>query len=258
MKPLAAAMNALLFPLFLVAAPASAEEPVEWSVMPYAWGIGLDGNLRHERLPITVKPRVGFSEVWDNLDMAGMLAISAQGENFGLFADGLLADLSTEVNVPVGPLRVPVDVSAKARTGLLAMQYRLLRHERSHLDLILGARYWSVDTRFAYALPADLPVSLPIPHEYNLKEGQRWWDVQLGMKGNYSFANGVYVGGWALTGGNRHDRATDLMLLAGYRLNSRISLFLGYRYLATSYEASRGFLFDAAAHGPGVGLDIHF
>jgi hypothetical protein len=248
-----------LTPVLMLAAPvAYSGVPVEWTVTPYAWGIGLNGNLRHDQLPITVRPRVGFNEIWDNLDMAGMLAISAQGESFGVFADGVFADLSTMVDVPVGSLRVPVDVDAKARTGLIAMQYRLVREGRSNLDLVLGARYWSAETRFRYMLPASFPESLPIPRQYRLTEDGQWWDLQLGVKGNYTFGNGMYVGGWAMTGGNRHERADDLMGVIGYRATDRLSVFIGYRYLATSYEASRGFMFDVAAHGPGIGLDVHF
>ncbi len=65
-------------------------------------------------------------------------------------------------------------------------------------------------------------------------------------------------GGGALAGGNSYGQATDLMLLAAYRFDEKVSEFLGYRRLATSYEVSCGFLFDAVAHRPRFGLDYHF
>ncbi len=97
-----------------------------------------------------------------------------------------------------------------------------------------------------------------MPGAYDLKEGRQWWDTQLSVKGSYTFANCFYVGGGALAGGNSYGQATDLMLLAAYRFDETVSEFLGYRRLATSYEVSCGFLFDAVAHRPRFGLDYHF
>lgn len=234
-----------------------AGEAVRWRVVPYAWAAGVDGELEHARLPLTLHPRATFGDVLENLDAAGMLAIDAQGERFGVWADALLADVSRDVRVPIGPYRLPVAASAKTRTGLIAMQYRLAQGGNRQLDIVLGARHWDVDTRFAYQIAAEVPVG-PLPRSYSASQGQSWWDVQVGAKGQYTFDRGFFVSGLALVGSGGSNLAYDLMLIGGYRINDRVAWFVGYRRMDVDFRTAQGFAFDAALHGPGIGLELQF
>ena len=55
------------------------------------------------------------------------------------------------------------------------------------------------------------------------REQARWVDLQVGVKGRRVFANHAFVGGWALAGRGESDLSTDVMLLAGYEINDRLS-----------------------------------
>lgn len=239
---------------------ALAQDPAneEWKfrIAPYLWGTAIDGNVAHERLPIDLHAGMSFGDVWGNLDVGAMGAFDARKGRYGVLADGMLAKLSTTVRAPVAGAALPVKLKTRTATGLLAFRYGWIENDAGYLDLIAGVRVWSARTRLAYAIP--VPVPPPVPRQYSGSQQERWVDLQVGIKGRRVFANRVFVGGWVLAGKGESDLSTDLMLLAGYGVNERLSIVAGYRWLSTDYETSSGFKFDTTMQGPGIGLEYQF
>lgn len=237
-------------------AQAAASETWTYRIAPYLWGSAIDGNLAHERLPLDMHASMSFGDVWDNLDLGAMGMFEARKGEFGVFADAMIARLSTTVYAPVAGMAFPVGLKARTATGLVAFQYRWLEGESGYLDLAAGVRAWSARTRLAYALP--IPVPPPVPQQYSGKQQETWFDLQVGLKGRREFANRMFLGGWILAGKGESDLSTDVMLLAGYGVNDRFSFVAGYRWLSTDYATSRGFKFDTTMQGPGIGLEYQF
>ncbi len=229
----------------------------EWNyrIIPYVWGASIYGTPAHERLPVTLHPSASFSDIWNNLDFVAMLAFEAQRDRRGVIAELVTLSLSGTASMPVPPVGIsmPVELGGATTTLLLAYQCRWIDEPQFHVDLIAGARYWSAQTEFSYALAAAPPP--PIPQAYRGSQTQDWVDLQLGIKGRREFDNGAYVGAW-LAGGSRASGLTlDAMLLAGYRFDERWSLTAGCRWLKIDYRTDRGFTFDATLAGPGLGLE---
>lgn len=227
-----------------------------YRIAPYLWGSAIDGNLAHERLPIDMHASMSFGDIWDSLDLGAMGMFEARKGEFGVFADAMVAKLSTTVYAPVAGTAFPVRLKTRTVTGLVAFQYRWFEEEIGHLDLVAGARVWSARTRFAYALP--IPVPPPVPQQYSGEQQETWFDLQIGLKGRREFANRMFLGGWVLAGKGESDLSTDVMLLAGYGINDQLSLVAGYRWLSTDYATSNGFKFDTTLQGPGIGLEYQF
>lgn len=225
-------------------------------VAPYLWGSAIDGNVAHARLPVDMHASMSFGDVWDNLDVGAMGAFEARKGRYGILADGMLAKLSTTAYAPVAGAALPVRLKTRTATGLVAFRYGWLENDDGYLDLVAGVRVWSARTRLAYSIP--VPVPPPIPQQYSGSQQERWVDLQVGIKGRREFPNRMFVGGWALTGKGESDLSTDLMLLAGYGVNERLSIVAGYRWLSTDYETSSGFKFDTTMQGPGIGLEYQF
>jgi len=237
---------------------AQAADSGEWTfrIAPYLWGTAIDGNVAHENLPIDFHAGLGFDDVWENLDIGAMGAFEARKGRYGVLADGLYAKLSTTAYAPVPGMALPVRLKTRTATGLLAFRYGWRQSDTGHLDFIAGMRVWSARTRLAYSIP--VPVPPPIPQQYAGEQEHRWVDLQLGVKGRHGFSNGSFVGGWVLAGAGESDLSTDVMLIAGYDINDRVSVVAGYRWLSTDYETSGGFRFDTTMQGPGLGLEYLF
>lgn len=151
---------------------------------------------------------------------------------------------------------LPVQLKTRTASGLFAYRYGLFEDEASQLDLVAGVRVWSARVRVAYSVPVPTPP--PVPQQYSGEQSQRWADLQVGVKGRRAFSSGLFVGGWALVGKGESDLSTDLMLLAGYDINPRLAVVVGYRRLSTDHETSGGFRFDQSMQGPGLGLEYTF
>lgn len=234
----------------------AANEEWKFRIAPYLWGTAIDGNVAHERLPVDMHANMSFGDVWDNLDVGAMGAFEARKGRYGVVADGMLAKLSTTVYAPVAGASLPVRLKARTATGLVAFRYGWFENDSGSLDLVAGVRVWSARTRLAYSIP--IPVPPPVPQQYSGSQQERWVDLQVGVKGRREFSNRMFVGGWALAGKGESDLSTDLMLLAGYGVNERLSIVAGYRWLSTDYETSSGFKFDTTMQGPGIGLQYEF
>lgn len=249
--------------LALMAGAAQAQPADEdrWSyrAMPYLWSTSFDGSVSHAQLPLGFRADSGFGDAWKDLDVdkiGGMGAFEASKGRHGILVDGLYAKLSTTVQAPLMGAQLPARLKLRASTGLVAYRYGWLENTSSHLDLLVGARMWSVRTRIGYTAPFPLPP--PIPEHYSGEQKADWIDLQIGLKGRHSFPNRAFVGGWALAGRGESDMSSDVMLMTGYTFNDRTSLVAGYRWLSSDYASSGGFSFDTTLHGPGLGLEYQF
>lgn len=238
-----------------------------FSLIPYLWATGIDGDINHPDLPVNVRARASFGDVLENLDLGGMATFEARKGRFGVLIDAIYAKSSGEgsltslplVPVPL-PIGIPVEAEAENASVLGALQFRVAQKGESTLDLLAGARYWSVETELAYAIPPPLPLppGAPIPRQYDLSVSRDWVDAVAGVKGRFGIAPRLHGNAWLTYGGGGSDGVLDVMISLQYRLSRRASLFLGYRRLEIEYIGSRGFRYDVALHGPGAGLGLHF
>jgi hypothetical protein len=92
-------------PAALTPAVAAEEKPAEgaWEfhVTPYLWAINMDGNVAVKGIEVDVD--LGFSDIWDELNFAFMLAYEAQKGNWGLWGNTIYANLGDDnISGPVG------------------------------------------------------------------------------------------------------------------------------------------------------------
>ncbi|MEG2805441.1 hypothetical protein [Stenotrophomonas sp.] len=229
-----------------------------WSfrLTPYVWGTATDGTFGHEWLPFELHSSKRFSDALDELDVGAMGLLEARKGRYGVVADGQFTKLATTLEAPIAGARLPVLLKTRVASGLLAFRYGLRESDTGNLDLIAGVRVWQARVRMAYAIP--VPVPPPIPQRYNGEQRRTWADLQIGLKGRHAFANGTFVGGWALAGAGESNLSTDVMLLTGYRIDARWAVLLGYRWMSTDFKTRGGFAFDTAMRGPGLGVEYQF
>ncbi|WP_137113905.1 hypothetical protein [Mesorhizobium sp. GR13] len=237
----------------LVSAAAPATSPAveggwTYSVSPYFWAAGLSGETSQFGLPV-VDIDASFSNIFDNLDFAVMLIGEARNGPYSLFGDLIYTDLSSSKATPLGILATSVEVESSTFAGLIGAGYSVLDGPSGRLDLVGGARVWSVDTEISF--------DGAFLNGRKRSDGATWVDGLIGVRGNFALTPQFYATGWGLVGAGGADVDWDVMAGVGYNINETFSATLGYRALGVDYNDD-GFLFDVVQQGPIAGLTIRF
>ncbi|WEK51518.1 MAG: hypothetical protein P0Y66_05795 [Candidatus Kaistia colombiensis] len=232
-----------------LAADVEQEAPVAapgWTfiVAPYAWAPSMSGNVGYG--DVKADFNVDFSQLLNHLDFAGMGVVEARYDRFSIFSDLLFMKLSADAKLPQG-------LDAELGTELLqwtpAAAYSVIKTGRGNFDVMAGARLWSVET--------SLGLSDESERQLNRSHTATWVDAIVGVKGQYSVTDSVFVNGWALAGGGGSTSTWDLLGAVGYKVNDRFQAMAGYRAQGVDYR-NGPFDFNAVIQGPILGATIKF
>ncbi|QRM56210.1 hypothetical protein [Sinorhizobium sp. BG8] len=215
---------------------------------PYFWAAGLSGDLASFGLP-AVHVDSSFSDIWDHLDFGAMAMGEARYGPYSIVGDVIYTKISGSAGTPRGILAESVDVDSETFAAFLGVGYALFEDNAGRLDVIGGARVWSVDT--------DLSFDGGILDGVSKSDGDTWVDALAGLKATYSITPEIYLTGWGLVGAGGADIDWDVAAAIGYRFNNTISAVAGYRALGVDYS-SGGFEFDVIQQGPILGLVVNF
>lgn len=219
-----------------------------FTVAPYFWMAGLDGRMAQFGSPV-VDIHQSFSDILHDFDF-GLMAISeARKGRFTIFNDLQYSRVSSEATTPFGVLASTVQVKSETFSGLLGTSYSVIEDDAGRLEVAVGARLWSVDTRLSFSGgPLD---------GVSFSDGDTWIDGLVGLRGNVNLTPNLYLTGWGLVGAGEADLDWDVAASFGYRVNDSISALLGYRALGVDYS-NDGFVFDVIQHGPVLGMVVRF
>lgn len=221
-----------------------------FSISPYVWAASLEGTVGVAGLP-SVEINAGFDDILRNLDFAAMTLAELRYQRFGIYADLVLTNISVDGDTPREILFDDADLRTELFIGTFGGAYRLLEGERGGLDLLAGARVWSVDTR--------LDLNGGILDDQEFESNQNWVDPVIGIKGRLNLGHGLYLNGLAHIGGfgAASDLTWDVFGGIGYQFNETVSALAGYRHLEVDYDRA-GFKFDVELSGPVIGATIRF
>jgi len=215
----------------------------------YLWGSGISGKSGILGLP-PQEVDLTFGDVLENLDMAFMGFGQARKGPFVLGLDVDYSKLSAKVDNP-RVAEKPLISSIDAETTLWMVTgfggYSVIDNDTVKVDLIGGARFWSVD------------VGLKANSEWSAIDGRSvdddasWVDPLAGITLNADLTESIYVSGWGMIGGFGvgSDMMWDVMGGAGYRFTDHFSVFGGYRAVSVDYSDD-GFVYDMVQKGPVV------
>lgn len=238
----------------LLPAPAATIEPAafdqRWNAAfgVYVWAASLDGSVGVAGLP-TAELSASFGDIVQNLDVAVMAAGEVRYDRFGIFADFIYTRVSADGSGPLG--FVTAEATVELTTATLMGQFRAAERGSSSLDVMAGARLWSVG--------GDLTVTGPLGNSLRGTLDQTWVDPMIGAKARLQGQAPWYATGWGMVGGFgvSSDIAWDVLAGVGYEFNDRISLLAGYRALGVDYRDD-GFVFDIVQHGPVISGILKF
>ncbi|MEQ1942951.1 hypothetical protein ABMA32_11090 [Mesorhizobium sp. VNQ89] len=239
----------------------AAPEQDRWafSIAPYLWGAGLQGDVGLFGLqPVDVD--MSFGDIFDNLRFGGMVVGEAHNGTWGILADIVYVKIELDETVErtvqnVGPVALAGNVQTSSFTGTLMGQYRVVAEPTATVDLMAGARIWSVNNDISLSLSAGGP---PLA-EFSGSDGATWVDPMVGIRGRVDLNPAWYLTGWGMVGGlgAGSDVSWDVLGAVGYQWTERTSIVGGYRALGVDYE-NDGFLYDVVQSGPVLGAVFRF
>ena len=227
----------------------------EWEVViaPYVWTVGMSGDVTAGGAEASAG--VDFGDIIKNLDAAGRLHLEVRKGRVGFFVDPTYVNLSTDGGV--GPTEVDIDTECmfmefggyyRAAIGPIE-EFDV---EVATVDLLLGGRYWDVDSEI------DFPASPDV------NGGDEWIDPIVGVRlvaADPMVGLSILVEGDIGGFGAGSDLTWNVTTLLGWRFLERATLWLGYRVLDVDYDEGSGasrFEFDAVMSGPLAGCAVRF
>jgi hypothetical protein len=232
----------------------SAEDSWQYRQSPYIWFAGLKGDVATipglPSAPIDISP----SDALDDTEASLMLNIDAKKGQHGFYGDLLYSDIRSEDELVPAPINLVLESKTKTTILTLAYQYELYNQDQKSLDLLVGGRYWKVDSKLSFQIgPGQLGGR-------TLKNDESWVDPAIGIKGRMPLGDsqfflhgGAGVGGW----GSGSDHFYDVNGNIGYQWSEKISTSVGYRMFSVDYDDD-GFVYDAKQKGWLIGLTMTF
>jgi len=233
-------------------APVAIEQPSderwEFGFAPYLWASTLEGTVAQFGLDPT-DIELGFSDILENLDIAFMGLAEARRGRFGVFGDIVYSKLSAGGTGPGGIFSVNLENQMLIGTAMI--DYRVVDDGRSSVDVMAGARVWSVDT--------DVRITAGVGAGFSGSDSATWVDPMIGVKGRWQGTSPWYLTGWGMVGGFgiSSDIDWDVMAGAGYEVRDWVSVVAGYRATGVDYQDG-AFVWDTIMHGPIVGAVFRF
>lgn len=244
----------LLTLILIFSANAETNSDDEWKfqLTPYAWLAGQNGKVATlPGLPPTDIDVDFYDDVLGNINGGIFLIGEVRKGHWGGLADIAYTDIEFEDATP-GPLFSSVKSRTKSWIVSATGFYRLVQEDRTFLDVLVGLRYWSIDSTLS--LSAGILETVEITHK------EDWVDPLIGLRGFKPIGKSkVFVSGAFLVGGFSvgSDLMWDASINLGYQWTKGFSTTLGYRYLDVDYE-NNDFLYDIAQDGITMGLMWRF
>jgi len=230
-------------------APAPAQTATsDWTfdLAIYGWASGMQGKAGAQG--VTAEVDESFSDVVENLEMAGMAGFAATNGRWVVLGDTFFAGLGARKEGQVA--------KAEIDSNVLILEADLGYQVGEHVQIFGGVRRFDLDNELTLTTG---------PVERTGEGGEAWvdplvglrWGVPIGERGSFWLRGDV--GGF----GVGSDLAWNALAAIGYAVGEKrtTTLALAYRVLDVDYEQGSGadqFLFDMQIGGPVLGVIFRF
>lgn len=239
----------LVFPSF---AQNEEDSSDKWAftVAPYLLFPNLSGDITVKGIPIDAS--ANSEDIFNNLDLGGMLYLEATSAKWAIILDGYFVNLKAEGVTPLLEREVEFKMNQFAITG--AGLYRL----NSWAEIGIGGRINSVGSKL-YIEPGE--ILLP-GRDFSMTE--TWFDPLLVARVMTRFNESKWrlgliadFGGFGIGS----DYAYQINPFLGYQFSNLFEVNAAFRLNGMKYETGSGdnlFKYDMTLYGPSIGFMLHF
>lgn len=233
--------------------------------------IGGGGGASGDRL-VRISNEIGPNDYLSDLNMALMVAATAEKDRWSINADLMYLSLSSE-NSTIGsversPQRIPIGLQASLGTetdlkaGVLTVSggYEVLDSERAAASVIFGARYLQLDADLDWNLQIDITgADFVLDRRGRTSRDADLLDALIGFKGKVWLGDsqGWYVPYYVDVGAGSSKTTWQAMAGVGYKLEHSDLLFV-YRHLDYDNDDNDALLQDLSLSGPAFGWSFRF
>lgn len=237
-----------------VATPAFAEDAWQFRLSPYAWLAGIKGNVGTIPGQPAVPIDISAADALRDLEGGGMVMLDARRGRHGFFADFVYTNVQTDTNLLPSPINLGLQSTSKTTMFTLAYQYELYRQDETVVDILVGARYWHIDSDLRFT------GGLGVLAGRGVSNSESWVDPGLGIKGrvplgntNFYFEGGLSAGGFGIGS----DHFYEINANVGYQWSKSIGTAIGYRMFDVDYQ-NNGYVYDVRQQGLQLGMTWSF
>jgi hypothetical protein len=221
------------------------------TIAPYAWLTSLNGDITIGGLKS--KLDLDFSDVLENLSLAGMLLVDVQKGRWIVSANFVGARLEADAANTIKVTNDLINLGTAIAYQVIDGEFR-----RSASGQSLS---WSL-APLAGARLIYLRVELDVDAGPSVDESETWVDPLIGLRGDLELTERLALFAEADVGGFGvgSDLAWNAQLFLTYRtavFGVATDLALGYRALRQDYDHN-DFAYDVTTSGPIIGAAFHF
>jgi hypothetical protein len=224
------------------AAPAALAADSGFTVTPYLWAVGIDGDIQARGEDTTVS--MDFQDVVENLDMAASALFEANVGNWVSYAMVDYLSLDTGDVDTRFPGR-DADVEMDSTLATVATGYRVHMSERSTIDVQVGIRYARMDTQVWIEGVGQRDA------DNNVYDGILALRPRLALSRNWTFSPTMSIGA------GDSDLTWELSPQFVYDCDCGFDVRVGYRNLNYEFEKGSDSM-DLTIKGPVIGFGFSF
>ena len=189
----------------------------QFRMTPYIWFAGLEGDVATIPGAGSVPIDVSSSDAIKDTEVGLMILFDAKKGRHGVFADFLYTDVqSNEELIPL--IDLTLRSASKTTIFSLAYQYEIYRQGNGVIDLMVGTRFWNINTELDFGGGFGILAGQEIEHK------ESWIDPSVGFKGHIPiYDSRFYIEGGAGLGG--FGVSSDLF----YEVRSRAKISVAFR-----------------------------
>ena len=225
-----------------LAGPAAAQG-TPWSYTATFYVFAAETNVTVGNL----EGQLSFSDALDNLDFAGMAAVTASNDTWTFIGDLMYFNLGFENDTP-GPAFSRLDTDTKTTILSAYALYRVYETPTASFDAGIGLRYFDTDTTLTLQ-PGRLS-------RRSVSDDMSWTDPVIAARAHFNFSDA-----WSTTlsadyGSFVSDRETyQATLTVNYEFADNWFARFGYRYVNVDNDGE-DFRFEQS--GPVLGVTYRF
>ena len=200
----------------------------EWRVIPYLWGLNMDGDMSIG--PIDADIDVSFSDILSDMDIGGSLSGHFSKGAHGFHSDYTYLRLKPDANeLPSPPFAEGSRIEPKVTANVFEAGYNW--HFTDAQALIIGARYISLEMRMKPVLTGPAPIE-PDP----LSAGPDWVDYFIGLQSRHRLGDKWGLNFVGTIGAGDSDTPWTLQATFDRRFSNDNALHMGFRVWGLDYS----------------------
>jgi len=234
-----------------------ADDKWHFEITPYLFAAGMDGTSSMRG--ITADIDMSFNDIWERLDSAFMLYMTARKNDWVYSFDGIYFKIKDQGS---SSWQGPLGNTSTAQLNMDVTQQnysfsagRRVRNEGANVDVMGVARYTSLDPNLSLAL-ATGPALLP-DGSRSVSRSESWWDAAIAVRVAAPIASKWELTGYADVGAGGSDLTYQLLAGVNWQFSKVVSAKFGYRYFYQDYQKA-DFKWDMVNSGGYLGIGFRF